>query len=320
MDSDPINRSVMRQNFLLMIILGCLLRATGQEKPYFTTSDYDLNGQVQTCEVLNDYGREVFTFDREGRLLRTETLFPGEDRNVTTYRFEQGDLAEKRVEYISDGAVDRTQSFLYSYTTYFEEEQMRVEEDIVSYDSRFLEKRIFHYDSLGVLRKIVKFHSDALDEIRIERRQSGDTLIVEKWLNQELQQVDKTYTLQEDGALYQYHITENVFQGEPYEAERERFNARGKRVEYRKLFYDPDTGRYQTDAVHTYSYDKRGALEKEAIQRGAAVYEKEYVFVFDSHQPPNWIRKIQMPENSFVSRKIAYFSPAKDPEKSEEDR
>jgi hypothetical protein len=310
----------MRRVLLLFFSLGCLLTTTGQEKSFFTTSDYDLNGQVQTCEVLNDYGREVFTFDRNGRLLRLETLFPGDDRNVTTYRFEEGELTEKRVEYVSNGVVDKSQSFLYSYSTSFEGELMKVEEDIVSYDTRFLEKRVFHYDYLGVLQRIVKSHSDALDEIRIERRKSGDTLIVEKWLNQELQQVDKTYTLQENDGLYKYHYSEDIFQGEPYEAERSRYNAAGKRVEYQKMFYDPGNDRYKTDATHTYTYDEKGALEKEIIQRGAAVYEKEYVFVFDSHKPANWIRKIQMPENAFVSRKITYFASGNEPDKSEDHR
>ncbi len=310
----------MRRTLFALFSLGCLLTIKGQEKSYFTTSDYDLNGQVQTCEVLNDYGREVFTFDPKGRLLRLETLFPGDDRNITTYRFEEGDLAEKRVEFVSDGAVDKSQSFMYNYTTYFEDDRMKVVEDVASYDTRFLEKRIFHYDSLGVLRKIVKSHSDALDEIRFETRQSGDTLIKEEWLNQELQQVDKSYTVKENGGLYKYQYSESVFQGEPYEAERTRYNASGKRVKYQKMYYDQDSRRFEIDATHTYTYDERGALEKEVIQRGAAVYEKEYVFVFDSYKPSNWIRKIQMPENTFVSRKIAYFASGSDPSMPEDHR
>lgn len=290
--------------FLILLALP-VLRA--QDQLYFTLSDYDLKGKVHTCEVRTDYGKEIFTFDREGRLLRSETVFSDANKIITAYEFSEGELVEKRIESINAGEVDRSQSFRYTYRITFEEDIMKVTENILSYDKNFSEKHVFKYDSIGTLQAITQSHQAGLDEIRFERRKEGDTLISEEWLNRELQKIEKEFTVQKDGKLFKHIRVEQVFQGEPYEAREEIYNAEGKRMIVRELVYRPEVQEYDERERRSFTYSENGVLQAEKIARGAAISEKGYVFQYDNHLPPNWIRKIETPENSYVSRVITYY-------------
>lgn len=292
--------------FFTVFMLG-VLHLVAQDIQTFSRKDYELRGEVKVCEVRTDYGREIFTFDREGRLVRSETVFGEEDKNVTTYQFSDGELVEKRIEHIVSGRLDKPQSFIYAYRTVYEEDGSKVVEDIQSYDSNLRERQVFEYDSLGKLTRIARSHQQGLDEILIERSRSGDTALVEFRLNKVTQRMEKSFEEYRDGKKLMHKLEVEYFQGSPFQAREEVFNEKGKRIETSHAYYNPETARFEEEEHHKFAYDKQGTLSGETIKKGASISEKGYVFQYDDHSPPNWIRKIQTPENTYVSRVITYY-------------
>lgn len=297
----------MRSFLTFLGILTLVVSLQGQDIKVFRLSDYDLVGAAKVCEVRTDYGKEIFTFDQDGLLLRSETFFSETDKIVTTYEFSDGELSGKRIEQISSGEIDKSQSFRYNYKTVFEGDVMKTTEEVLSYDAQFRERREFQYDTLGNLNRITHYQQEGIDEVRIEREQVGDTLVTREKENGELQRIEKTFQQLEENAIFKHIYQEEFFRGEPFEAREDVYNSKGKRVSYKVMYYDPEKEAYIEEEAHSFTYGDNGELRAERIRKGAAIYENEFVFVYDDHSPPNWIRKIQTPDNTYVSRIITYF-------------
>src|SRR5690606_3807955 len=81
-----------------------------QEVQIFKVEDFDLKGKVKSCLVITDYGRELFEFNKEGLLTKTITQYNDSDQDITHYKYEGGELVEKRMESYKNNVLDESTS------------------------------------------------------------------------------------------------------------------------------------------------------------------------------------------------------------------
>ena len=101
-------------------------------------------------KVLSRFGKELFEFNRDGTLTRTITQYNDTDQDITYYKYDNGELVEKRMESYKGKVLDESTSManFYEIDTV---PNRKVIEKIISYDKQFLEQQQYHYDDEGKL-------------------------------------------------------------------------------------------------------------------------------------------------------------------------
>ncbi|MEM1336595.1 MAG: hypothetical protein AAGF96_02535 [Bacteroidota bacterium] len=299
-------------SFLCFLLSGYILIA--QEIKQFTLEDFDLRGNVKQCQVITDYGSEVFEFDTSGRLLTSITQYNETDRDVTVYTYENGELTEKRTESFKDNTLDLASSMAYLYNTDSTDHKI-VREKIISYDKEFLETQEYHFDDGNRLNRIVISHQDAVDEVTIEYTSYKNEVTKTFLENGVIQKsVRESRSKNARGEELKTILTKEYLDGEPDKAVEERFNERQKIVVKEVFSFDATEKQFATQEKHSYRYDNDGFLVKEITQRGNAEGEREYIYQFDSAPEKNWVKKIITPDNTYVTRRVHYYTAEEEQE------
>lgn len=302
----------MKKHYLLLFLLLIQIspKVLAQEIKTFTRQDFDLRGNVKICQVITPYGQEVFEFDVLGRLIKTTTQYNKQDKDITAYKFEAGHLVEKRLESYKDNVLDLASSMAHFYaldTT----ANMLIKEQIISYDKEFVELQEYQYNEAGVLEKIMVSHENAVDELQLEHTAYKNEETKTYFENGVLQKsIRKSIRKGKDGADLDVVLTKFYLDGEPNKAIEAITNKLGLLLSEEVFLYDVADKVFASAEKHSYSYDAQGVLAKEEIKMGNTTAVKEYIFKFDNHPEPNWVKKIVTPENTFTSRKITYYPKA----------
>jgi len=292
--------------FFIFLVLSYL--TTAQEIKQFQVSDFDLRGNVKTCQVLTDYGQEIFEFDVLGRLIRVTTQYNEDDKDVTTYRFTNANLVEKRLESYKDNVLDLSSSMAHFYTT-DSTENVKVKEEIISYDKEFVEVQEYQFNEYDQLSRIIVSHENAVDEITVEhtsyKNESTKTYfengVIQKSVRESVKKNKK------HGELTVV-LTKNYLDGEPNKAIEERRDKKDLLVSKEVFQFDLGEKEFVSQEKHFFEYNEEGILTKETIMQGNATSEKEYIFQFDDNEQKNWVKKIITPDNTFTTRKISYYT------------
>jgi hypothetical protein len=301
--------------FLCFTVLT-LYGARAQDISVLSLNDFDLKGQVKSCTVINNYGKEVFEFDEEGRLTRSRTQYSENDTHWVTYVYSKGYLKEKRSEHYLNGELDREQSIINLYQIDTLDTGVRITEKIVSYNKAFLEQIVYQLNEDGQTVSIQKLHADAVDEIKVKRSKTKSGQITEYVLNGALQKWIRERLVEDKGkGQIKEILTREYFNEEPYLATEVKYSAEGMLLSSEQLLYDDTVDKYITEEKHEYIYGDNNLLKGEKITSLRTSTEKSFVFQYDNNTPSNWIRKIILPDNSYTSRVIEYFS-AENEEKS----
>ena len=305
----------MRKAFLLLnISFFCVLTASSQDIAVLTLDDFDLRGQVKSCTVINSYGKEVFNFDESGRLLSTHTQYSENDTHWVTYTYQNGFLKEKRSEHYMDGKLDKEQSIVNLYQMDTLDSGFRITEKIVSFNKAFLEQIVYTLDKDGKTNSIQKLHADAVDEIQVNRKETKAGLITEYMLNGALQKwIRERYVGEKGQDRIREVLTREYFNEEPYLATEEKYAPNGTLLSSEQFIYDESVQKYIPEEKHEYLYSEDQLLKGERITYRNSSSEKQFVFQYDSHSPPNWVKKIVIPDNSYTSRVIEYFEKGEAP-------
>jgi len=292
---------------LFFIAFLLITRISAQETKQFYVGDFDLRGNVKTCQVITDYGQEIFEFDALGRLVKVITQYNEEDKDVTVYTFREDDLVEKRVESYKDNRIDPSSSMAYFYTI-DSTENKKIKEQIISYDKQFVEVQEYQFDEKGQLNKIIVSHENAVDEIVIERtdyKNENTTTNFENGIIQE--SVRESTRKNKQYGDVKVTLTKTYLDGEPNQAVEEVRDSQGLLVAKEVFQYDMGQKEFVSTEKHTFEYDENGILKKEMVKQGNATSTKEYIFQFDDNKEKNWVKKIITPENDFTTRKITYY-------------
>lgn len=306
----------MSKSFSILSILSAILLAvcpsllSSQEIKIFDISDFDLRGNVKSCLVITDYGKEEYHFDAEGRLTKAVTRFNESNYETTYYKYQNGELIEKRVENYRDDAFDKATSIAHFYqidTT----ANRKITEKIVSYTKRLLEQNVYRYGPDGNLIKITQTDTDGTDQTLV----SYDTLDGKKITTHELNGRPLTSVhvwekkTPQDVAL-RVKLTEKYFDGTLNTKTEEVYNSDEKLVSSAESLYDESTEKWIPQVEISYTYDDKGMLSSAEMKRGNAVSSKEYIYQFDGTEHSNWVKEIVTPDNTYKTRRIKYYEVA----------
>ena len=293
------------------LLFSCVINA--QDIKLFGVADFDLNGPVKSCTVVTNYGREIFEFDPKGLLVQSTTKYNEVDMDITRYKYFNGTLVEKRMESYKENALDLSSSLVNFYeidTT----DLRRVKETIVSMDKEFFEQQEYFYNANGQLEKIVASHENAVDERVIERNQFKDELTETLFENGVIVQSERTSTKNTKSGVQQISLRKQFVDGEPSKAIEQIRTAAGLLLSEQLFTYDQGEQQFVVDEKKSYSYSKEGVLRKEITKKGQGESTRDFIFQFDSSVHKNWVKKISTPDNTYTTRIIAYYEPAKEEE------
>ncbi len=302
--------------FYLSIGLPSL--ATSQEIKTFKISDFNLNGNVKSCSVITDYGKEEYYFDTIGRLTKSVTRFNDFDYGATYYKYKNNELVEKRVENYRDNTFDKSIS-LANFYKIDTSANRKVTEKIVSYtNKKLLEQNVYRFNENGELIKMTHTDTDGTDENII----SHDTIDGKKTTTQTLNgkplETIQTWNEElEDGSLLTVKTIEKYFDGVLNTKSQEVYNADKKLISKTDSLFDTSTEKWISQENTRYTYGENGILAKTEINRGDLMITKEYIYQFDGTENHNWVKEIITPDNTYKTRKITYYEAA---DTSEEDK
>lgn len=291
--------------FYILLLISSL--TFSQEIKQFQVGDFDLKGNVKTCQVITDYGQEIFEFDELGRLVKVTTQYNDDDKDITSYRFKDENLMEKRLESYKNNELDLSSSMAHLYTI-DSTDNIRIKEQIISYDKEFVEVQEYQYDTDNRLSKIIVSHEDAVDEITVEHTSYKDEKTKTYFENGVIQKSirESTKKSKKLGEL-KVVLTKNYLDGEPNKAIEEIRDNRGLLISKEIFQFDGGEKEFVSQEKHSFDYNDEGTLTKETIRLGNATSEKGYIFQFDDNEEKNWVKKIFTPDNTFITRKITYY-------------
>lgn len=294
---------------LLLVILFLLMKSIGygQLPKVFTKADLNLQGKVKSCLVITDYGKEAYEFNKEGLLTKVTTRYSATDYDISYYRYFNGLLKEKRLENYREDSLDRQTSIanIYSIDTV---RNKIVKELIYSYQKEFLEQYDYFYDDSGILITVKRKNNEGLDETQISYDsidgESTQTIsingMIDKTMRQSLQKQQKGHNL--------LNILEKKYvNGEPYKATEIFQDSLGRKQKELLYAYETEKASFVKTKEFIYEYEEHGYLSKKKTLGNNQESKQEYVYQLDAHQPPNWIKQIVTPNNTYTTRRIVYY-------------
>lgn len=294
--------------FFIFLLFSWL--TSSQEIKQFQVGDFDLRGNVKTCQVITDYGQEIFEFDDIGRLVKVTTQYNEDDKDITSYSFVSGNLVEKRVESYKDNVLDLSSSMAHFYTV-DSTDNIKVKEQIISYDKEFVEVQEYQFNEDSFLSKIMVSHEDAVDEIIVEHTAYKDEKTKTYFENGIVQKsIRESIKKSKNRGALSVLLTKNYLDGEPNNAIEEIRDDQGLLISKEVFNFDMEEKEFVSQEKHFLEYNEEGILTKEIIKQGNATAEKEYIFQFDNNEEKNWVKKIITPENTFTTRRITYYPKA----------
>ncbi|WP_127019148.1 hypothetical protein [Flagellimonas beolgyonensis] len=295
----------MLRSTLTILSLFQVAGIWAQEVKIFSLTDFDLKGKVKSCLVITDYGRELFEFNEEGFLTKTITQYNETDQDITYYKYNQGELVEKRMESYKNNALDESTSMANFYTIDTVPTR-KVVEDIVSYDKQFLEREEYQYDDQGKLVRIISSNVDGVDETTFQYTPFKNELTVSTFTNGILEKSVRTSERKSAKGNHKVVLTKEYLDGEPNRATEEVFNENGRLLTTENFLYDISQKEFVSQKKFFYSY-KDGVLDKVTTKTLNTEAVDSYIFQFDNHSPKNWVKQIVTPDNSYTTRVIKYY-------------
>lgn len=310
----------MIKNYILFFCFVLNLIATNifsQEIKIFTREDFDLNGDVKSCLVITDYGKEEYDFDENGLLAKSVTRYSDSDYDVTYYQYDGGFLKEKRLENYRENTFDTSTSIAHFY----ELDTLgtkKITEKIVSYEKEFVDQYEYFYDTDDRVVKIIRTNNNGTDETGIEYTSYKDEQTRTYRLNGVEQKSIRTSSRKaKNGTLEKVILTKKFLNGDPLTAKEEIFDASDQLISTIHFGYDEKTQQFVPEHTTIFTYDGSGALSKLVEKKGNSEKAKEYIYQYDDREQGNWVKQIVTPDNSYTTRRIKYFEFQEEVEEKE---
>ncbi|MUH35241.1 hypothetical protein D9O36_05260 [Zobellia amurskyensis] len=300
----------MVKEFLLVCIMVWGISSTmfSQDIEIFKVSDFNLKGNVKSCLVITDYGKEEYYFNTEGFLTKSITRFNDTDYETTYYKYLNGFLKERRVENYMDGSFDYATSIasLYEIDTV----ARKITEKIVSYEKQQLEKNVYIYDADQKLTKLVRTNTSGIDESDFEYVQNDSVSTITQTVNGMLSKLITTSQITENGQQLKKVVSENYIEGNLASKVVEVFDDNSKLTAHGEFFYDSSTQKWISQKEESYQYDENGFLSSTKTKKRFGDLIQQYIYQFDSTPANNWVKEIITPNNTYTTRRIKYYPSA----------
>lgn len=282
-----------------------------QEINIFKYSDFDLKGPVKSCLVITDYGKEEYEFNEDGLLTQAITHYNDDDFDITIYKYANEELVEKRFENYRDGVFHRNTSIANIYTIDTTDHK-KITEKIISYNKEFLDQYEYYYDNDEHLFKITRTNNDGIDETLVEYSTLKEEQTTSYYLNSVLL---KTIKITESNVTVngnrKVKLVTDYLDGEPNSAKEEVFNANDKLISETNYIFDMKQNKLFPSENKIFTYNDAGMLVELVIKIGQGTSSKQYIYQFDNTVNNNWVKQIVTPDNTYVTRRIKYFTDQK---------
>jgi YD repeat-containing protein len=291
--------------FVFMTVGFC---SYGQKAKIFTLSDFDLKGKVKTCFVIKDYGKEEFSFNEKGILTKLLTRYNEKDYDVTYYKYLNGAISEKRVEIYRDGVFDKQTSIANIYSVDSIPDGKKITEKIVSYAKEFLDQYEYSYDANNQLIQINRNDGNGIENTKIKYEDAQGETTITHIVDGEIQKtIRRSQRKSKTNRIEKVELTKNYFEGEPNNAFEEVFNDKNRLISEQKFNYDSISKSYMSIEFITYQYNNLGMLTEIKTKKGKTEAIKKFIYQYDNGDKGNWVKQIITPDNSYITRKIAYY-------------
>ncbi|NNE02543.1 MAG: hypothetical protein HKN52_05190 [Eudoraea sp.] len=279
----------------------------GQEPTSFTRADYDLKGNVKTCLVITDYGKEEFEFNKAGYLTRLTTRYSDTDYDISYYKYKDEELLEKRLENYREGKLDPRTSIanIFSIDT---TAGKTVTEKIYSYQNEFLDQYEYTYDEKKRLVKIRRSNNEGIDETNVVYDSLKGEVTQTYELNGVVQKSIRTSIAKKKNEMpLTVVLVKEFLEGNPLKAREQSLDTIGRLLKEQNFGFKEKKGSFELENVVEYRYNEDELLSEKIITAGKSVQKKEYVYQLDGKEFGNWIKQIVLPDNTYSTRKITYF-------------
>ncbi len=299
---------------LLIVLFFSPKETSSQEIQIFTVEDFDLKGNVKSCLVSTNYGKEEYDFNEEGLLTKSVTRYSDTDYDITYYKYSKGMLLEKRLENYRDNVFDKSTS-LASFYTIDSLLNLKITEKIISYNKEFLDQYEYFYKADSIF-KIIHTNDSGIDETLVSYSDIKGEQTKTYLVNGVVQKSIRTSVKKEKDSIVERNVlTKKFLDGKPSSAVEETFNGEDKLIASTKFFSNLSTRRLTKEEIAVFTYSDIGALSQKEIRAGKASEIKEYIYQFDENG--NWIKEIITPENTYKTRRISYYESMAEVKKEE---
>ncbi len=310
----------MIKNYVLFfcLILNLLAgSAFSQEIKIFTREDFDLRGDVKSCLVITDYGKEEYDFNENGLLAKSVTRYSDSDYDITYYQYDTGILKEKRLENYRGNTFDTSTSIAHFYELDTLGSK-KITEKIVSYEKEFLDQYEYFYDTDDRVVNIIRINNDGTDETSIEYTSYKDEQTKTYRLNGVEQKSIRTSSRKaKNGTVEKVVLTKKFLNGDPLTATEEIFDASGQLISTIHFRYDEKTQQFAPEQTTIFAYDGNGTLSRSVEKNGDSEKVKEYIYQYDDGENANWVKQIVTPDNTYTTRRIKYYEFQEEAEEEE---
>lgn len=296
----------MLKNYPVLLVLLFNLNLWSQEIQIFKAQDFDLKGNVKSCLVITNYGKEQFEFNQDGFLTKTITQYNDTDQDITYYKYSNGVLLEKRMESYKGNVLDATTSMVnfYSVDT---TNQKKIFEKIISYDKEFLEQQEYIYNEKDRLTKIVTSNAGGVDETTLDYVTVKNETTTSYYINGIVEKSIRISERKKANKSQKVVLTKEYIDGDPHMATEEVFDMDEKLISKEIFIYNLEKKAFDSEKKLLHFYDLEGMLTKVITKTKNSEAVKEYIFQFDNSEEKNWVKQIITPDNTYTTRKISYF-------------
>lgn len=283
------------------------LAANGYGQQFKGRWDYGLNGPVKKCTVLTSYGKELFSFTRDGKLEQLISFYDENNYQQISYTFKDSLLVERRIELYEAGQLDGEASVINIYE--YDSTAILKREVIVDYKGRSQEESNYSYDTLHRLKEIKKLTKNGQLTTQMSRLKDSlghyiTTVLIDSVIKQ---QTDSIPAL---SMMYDSLINvRNVFflDGIKDRAETVKYDQRSNVIYLKNEFYLMDSNQWYVEKEEQFEYNEKNQMIKKITKEGTTTFTQNIVYQTDGTQYQNWVKQIVMPNMSYTTRIIEYF-------------
>ncbi|KAG1648508.1 Chaperone protein DnaK [Nymphon striatum] len=275
-----------------------------QEIKIFKSEDFDLIGNVKSCLISTNYGKEEYDFNEAGLLTKSVTRYNEEDYDITYYKYLNGMLLEKRLENYRENTFDGSTSIANFYTI-DSTSNLKITEKIVSYNKDFLDQYEYFYEA-DMLVKVIRTNNEGNDEIIISYTDVKGEKTRTSTLNGVVERSERiSLKMENDSVISKNILAKKFIEGNPSSAVEEEYDGRNNLISKTQFFFSEKAKQFEPQEIVKYEYDEEGMLLSSNSTTGNIVEAKEFLYQFDTNG--NWIKEIITPDNAYKTRKISYY-------------
>lgn len=283
------------------------LAANGYGQQYKGRWDYGLNGPVKKCTVLTSYGKELYSFTRDGKLEQLISFYDENNYQQISYTFKDSLLVERRIELYEAGQLDGEASVINIYE--YDSSAILKREVIVDYKGRSQEESNYSYDTLHRLKEIKKLTKNGQLTTQMSRLKDSlghyiTTVLIDSVIKQQTDSIP-ALSMMSDSLIN----VRNVFflDGIKDRAETVKYDQRSNVIYLKNEFYLMDSNQWYVEKEEQFEYNEKNQMIKKITKEGTTTFTQNIVYQTDGTQYQNWVKQIVMPNMSYTTRIIEYF-------------